>query len=186
MEEWRPNGSGLQRGEGGLWDEVVVCIVLGSHQIWEITIQPTVFLTATKPSPSSACLHLAFSCHGDWSLCCRWWPTVLQIYIMNVGSFFAGYIVYHAVLVCSWLFTNWTPVSLMIWLIFSHYCWESSVSKMTEICTKIQANTTFFILFLIKTAAQLYTFKIKFQIHCRMEKKLNYSFVSTVCRSRCV
>lgn len=31
-----------------LWDEVVVCIVLGSHQIWEITIQPTVFLTATE------------------------------------------------------------------------------------------------------------------------------------------
>ena len=31
-----------------LWDEVVVCIVLGSHQIWEITIQSTVFLTATK------------------------------------------------------------------------------------------------------------------------------------------
>lgn len=29
-----------------LWDEVVVCIVLGSHQIWEITIQSTVFLTA--------------------------------------------------------------------------------------------------------------------------------------------
>lgn len=30
-----------------LWDEVVVCIVLGSHQIWEITIQSTVFLMAT-------------------------------------------------------------------------------------------------------------------------------------------
>lgn len=35
-----------------LWDEVVVCIVLGSHQIWEITIQPTVFLTATETIPS--------------------------------------------------------------------------------------------------------------------------------------
>ena len=31
-----------------LWDEVVVCIVLGSHQIWEITIQSTVFLTALR------------------------------------------------------------------------------------------------------------------------------------------
>lgn len=40
------------RDDGELWDEVVVCIVLGSHQIWEITIQPTVFLTATKPSPT--------------------------------------------------------------------------------------------------------------------------------------
>lgn len=39
-----------QRRWGCLWDEVVVCIVLGSHQIWEMTIQPTVFLTATKAS----------------------------------------------------------------------------------------------------------------------------------------
>ena len=67
---------------------------------------------------------------------------------------FAGYILYHAVLVCSWLFTNWTPVSLMIWLIFSLSSWfiffssaiegELSVSNMAEICTKIQANATFF------------------------------------------
>lgn len=30
------------------WDEVVVCIVLGSHQIWEITIQSTVFPRAEQ------------------------------------------------------------------------------------------------------------------------------------------
>lgn len=36
----------LRKSFCGLWDEVVVCIVLGSHQIWKITIQPTVFPTA--------------------------------------------------------------------------------------------------------------------------------------------
>lgn len=31
-----------------LWDEVVGCVVLGSHPHWEITIQPTVFLRVTR------------------------------------------------------------------------------------------------------------------------------------------
>lgn len=44
-----------------LWDEVVVCIVLGSHQIWEITIQPTVFLTVTKTSRDVIQLRLQIS-----------------------------------------------------------------------------------------------------------------------------
>lgn len=34
-----------------LWDEVVGCIVLGSHPHWEITIQSTVFLNVTEIPP---------------------------------------------------------------------------------------------------------------------------------------
>ena len=51
-----------------LWDEVVVCIVLGSQQIWEITIQSTVFPTASAeqllktppPPPGRSAIHAVY------------------------------------------------------------------------------------------------------------------------------
>lgn len=58
-----PEASPLQ---SVLWDEVVVCIVLGSHQIWEITIQSTVFPMVCHTSCTSP------SAASDSFLTCKW------------------------------------------------------------------------------------------------------------------
>lgn len=67
-------GGGVTRWTAALfslWDEVVGCIVLGSHPHWEMTIQPTVFLKVTvtlrqllrlRPLPPSCCCAAVTRC----------------------------------------------------------------------------------------------------------------------------
>lgn len=43
------------------WDEVVGCIVLGSHPHWEITIHPTVFLKVKTKLPHFSLHYLKFN-----------------------------------------------------------------------------------------------------------------------------
>ena len=97
--------------EGELWAEVVVCIVLGSHQIWAITIQPTVFLTATRrhlqslqpcsfiyevllPSWSTALCVRVCKLHnplsGTHRRHCSSWRTICGMLILNLQTTHPG------------------------------------------------------------------------------------------------
>lgn len=87
-------GAAQPSTQWALWDEVVGCIVLGSHPHWEITIQPTVFPKVTKEHLVSSAVKPPFSDVPNPAVHAAWGSRLYSCRVVILPCFGDNYTIY--------------------------------------------------------------------------------------------